>query len=104
MTNDTLHVLKNLCLSTLDMFWGGSDPEEKCSEIKPPEESYECCKNGMTQMLVSLSLLCFQFYLLFLPEIPIIFTHYSYFIPMPSLIIPEIFVSVTMRFMHAPYN
>ena len=28
--------------------------------------------------LLGLSLLCFQFYLLFLPEIPIIFTHYSY--------------------------
>ena len=36
---------------------------------------------------LSLSLLCFQFYLLFLPEFPIIFTHYSYFIPMPSPII-----------------
>ena len=38
---------------------------------------------------------------LFLPEFPIIFTHYSYFIPMPSPIIPVIFfkllVSVTMR-------
>ena len=33
---------------------------------------------------LSLSLLCFQFYLLFLPEFPIIFTHYSNFIPMPS--------------------
>ena len=26
-------------------------------------------------------------YLLFLPEIPMIFTHYSYFIPLPSPII-----------------
>ena len=40
---------------------------------------------------LSLSLLCFQFYLLFLPEFPIIFTHYSYFIPMSSPIIPVIF-------------
>ena len=40
---------------------------------------------------LSLSLLCFQFYLLFFPEFPIIFTHYSYFIPMPSPIIPVIF-------------
>ena len=40
---------------------------------------------------VSLSLLCFQFYLLFPPEFPIIFTHYSYFIPVPSPNIPVIF-------------
>ena len=30
-------------------------------------------------------------YLLFLPEFPITFTHYSYFILMPSPIIPVIF-------------
>ena len=41
-------------------------------------------------LLLSLSLLCFQFYLLFLPGFPVIFTHYSYFIPMPSPIIPVI--------------
>ena len=37
MTNDTLHVLKNLCYLTLKMFWGGSDPEGKSSETKPPK-------------------------------------------------------------------
>ena len=44
-----------------------------------------------TDYALSLSLLCFQIYLLFLPEFPIIFTHYSYFIPMPSPIIPVTF-------------
>ena len=29
--------------------------------------------------------------ILFLPELPIIFTHYFYFIPMPSPIIPVVF-------------
>ena len=42
--------------------------------------------------VLSLSLLCFQFYLLFLPEFPVIFTHYSYFIPIPSPIIPVSYV------------
>ena len=52
---------------------------------------------------ISLSLLCFQFHLLFLPEFPIIFsTHYSYFIPMPSpilflLYLLNFYLSVTVR-------
>ena len=43
---------------------------------------------------ISLSLLCFQFYLLLLPEFPTVFTHYSYIIPMPSPIIPIIFLTL----------
>ena len=37
---------------------------------------------------VGLSLICSKFYLLFLPELPKILTHYSYFIPTSSPIIP----------------
>ena len=46
----------------------------------------------MFQIGTPLSLLCFQFYLfLFLLEFPIIFTHSSYHIPMPSPSIPVLF-------------
>ena len=37
---------------------------------------------------LGLSLICSKFYLLFLPELPKFLTHYSYFIPKSSPIIP----------------
>ena len=41
---------------------------------------------------VGLSLICSKIYLLFLPELPKIFTHYSYFIPIAPPIIPFYFI------------
>ena len=77
-------------------------PPNNCEHVKGSQ--YQTRITTVSRLLhttVSLSLLCFRFYLLFLPEFPIIFTHYSYFITMPSPNIPVIFskflVSVTMR-------
>ena len=61
------------------------------------------CKEISSQGL-SLSLLCFQFYLLFLSEFPIIFTHYSYFIPMPLPIIPLNFYCVSNNKVHSLFS
>ena len=40
--------------------------------------------------------------LVLLPEIPIIFTHYSYFIPMPSPIIPVTFFKFLCQWQWGP--
>ena len=56
--------------------------------------------NGTEDTPEPIAWLCFQFYLLFLPEFPIIFTHYSYFIPMPSPIIPVLFFKFSLY--HCP--
>ena len=45
--------------------------------------------NNTSMNMVRLSLLCSKIYLLFFPEFPKILTHYSYFIPMSSPIIPN---------------
>ena len=49
------------------------------------------CDNRATPhiyIILGLSLLCSKFYLLFFPEVPKIFTYYSYFIPIAPPIIP----------------
>ena len=55
---------------------------------------YSQGENGIT--FASLSLLCLKIYRLFLTELPKIFTHYSYFIPIvpPIIIIPFLFSCV----------
>ena len=59
---------------------------------------------GIIGWSLTLSLLCFQFHLLFLPEFPIIFTHYSYFIPIPSPIIPINFYYVSDNEVHSLFS
>ena len=46
--------------------------------MHPPMSDYKHRQLAGQLYSLSLSLLCFQFYLLFLPEFPITFTHYSY--------------------------
>ena len=50
-----------------------------------------CVNTYCTYAMTNPEAIMLLVYPLFLPEIPIIFTHYSYFIPMPSPIIPVIF-------------
>ena len=57
----------------------------------PEEGASSCVLITFTAQLVGtlgLSLICSKFYLLFLPEFPKILTHYSYFMPTSSPIIP----------------
>ena len=44
---------------------------------------------------IGLSLICSEIYLLFLPELPKTFTHYSFFIPIVPPVIPFLFCCVS---------
>ena len=54
--------------------------------------------------IIGLSLICSKFYLLFLPELSKILTHYSYFIPTSSPIIPTNFYCIGDNNLYNTHN
>ena len=89
-----------MILATVSPVWEDDFKNGKSNELTLPSDSWHIMKilidynyivtmvNVRCVILVSLSLLYFSFYLLFLLEFPM---NYSYFIPMLSPIIPVIF-------------